>query len=538
MQKNFSIVTTTLIVISFVLAFAAYLVQAKRDLMMLQQNSYRNNRFRLWMKQSGESSKLPRLIGMGVFLLSCFRGMPEAATSIMVGLFSLIMLIVLLKAKYKKPLVFTKRAWRIYSVDIALVLVAFVLPFAVGDFGNIVHALHVISILLVICYAASYVFLLMANWLLQPIEAHINRKYYNDASSRLASMPALKVIGITGSYGKTSTKHYLNRILCEQFDVVMTPGNFNTTLGVVRTVREHLKPYNEVFIVEMGAKEIGDIKEICDLVHPSMGIITAVGPQHLESFKSIENVQATKFELVDSLPSDGVAVVNNDFPYIANRQVDNVECLRYSSEATRVANFHASDIEYSSRGTTFAISDENGEIIRLNTSLVGRHNISNLMAAVIVALRLGMDKDKIRYAVEKIQQVEHRLSIKHIPGSFTIIDDAYNSNPSGSAMALEVLSGMQGGNRIVITPGMIELGDEQYALNQELGRNIAKSADIAIIVGEYNKDAILQGLQEAGYDEKCIHLAPTFNDAQRLMLTMAKPGDYVLYENDLPDTFK
>ena len=146
-----------------------------------------------------------------------------------------------------------------------------------------------------------------ACWLLSPVERHINRHYYRDAEHRLQAMPGLKVIGITGSYGKTSTKHYLETILSEHFDVLMTPGSYNTTMGVIRTVREYLKPYHEVFIVEMGAKQRGDIKEICDLVHPGIGIITAVGEQHLESFKSIENVQATKFELVDSLPAGGLA---------------------------------------------------------------------------------------------------------------------------------------------------------------------------------------------------------------------------------------
>ena len=156
----------------------------------------------------------------------------------------------------------------------------------------------------------------------------INNSYVNDARRIIGEMPSLKVVGITGSYGKTSTKHYLNRILSEQFNVVMTPGSFNTPMGVTRTIREMLKPYTEIFICEMGAKQRGDIKEICDIVHPQYGIITAVGEQHMESFKSIENVQRTKFELADALPADGFCVVNDDFPYVANREVDNTSCLR------------------------------------------------------------------------------------------------------------------------------------------------------------------------------------------------------------------
>ncbi len=277
-------------------------------------------------------------------------------------------------------------------------------------------------------------------------------------------------------------------------------------MGVIRTIREHLRPYDEVFICEMGAKNIGDIKEICDLVHPHAGIVTAVGEQHLESFKTVENVQHTKFELVDALPADGFAVVNNDFPNIAD---------------TADADCTASDIKYTPDGTGFTVTDKkSGDSLTLHTHLVGECNISNLMAAVIVALRLGMTKEKIRYAVEQIEQVEHRLNMKRTPGGVTIIDDAFNSNPHGSRMALDVLAMMESGKRIVITPGMIELGQRQAEANEEFGRHAARCADVAIVVGRYNRDAIMAGLAEGPIMEENIH------------------GDTVLYENDLPDTFK
>ena len=351
-------------------------------------------------------------------------------------------------------------------------------------------------------------------------------------------MPDLKIIGITGSYGKTSTKHYLQRILSEQFDTLMTPGSFNTTLGVIRTVREYLKPYNEVFIVEMGAKQKGDIKEICDLVHPSIGIITAVGPQHLESFKTLENVRDTKFELADALPADGLAVLNDDFGMVANRDVTNTHVKRYAVKNTTNASFTAEDIVYSSSGTRFAVRGPEGFEMIVETKLVGECNIANLLAAIIVALELGMNTEKIRYAVSQIEQVEHRLSIKRTPGGVTILDDAFNSNPSGSAMALDVLAMMQGGRRIVVTPGMIELGESQYNLNYQVGRHIAECADLAFVVGLYNREAIVKGICEGGMDESKIHTFNSFAEAQTFLNGNLKSGDFVLYENDLPDTFK
>ncbi len=503
-----------------------------RDLMMLQQNSYRNDRYMRWFSQSGESTNTGRIfccIGLMFLLIWHIPLFAGAAIGIVITMWQFTSLC---RKKYKKPLVRTPRAKRIFGTMAAITAI---ISAVIGVFAGIKFlAVTLMAILIV-----SPLILLAANDILKPVEKAINRKYYNEAASILASMPGLKIIGITGSYGKTSTKHYLNHILQEHFPTTMTPGSFNTTMGVIRTIREHLKPYDEVFIVEMGAKQPGDIKEICDLVHPGMGIITAVGEQHLESFKTIENVQRTKFELADSLPPDGLAVVNNDFPFIANRQVGNTRCLRYAVSNPSEADFTATDIRYTPTGTTFVIAGKGlSEPIELHTKLVGECNVSNLMAAVIVALKLGVPTDKIRYSVEQIEQVEHRLNMKRTAGGITIIDDAFNSNPQGSKMALEVLAMMTSGKRIIITPGMIELGPLQEKANEEFGRNIARCADVAIIVGNYNRDAIMTGLTGGGIKGKDIHAVDTFAQAQSLLQQIATPGDTVLYENDLPDTFK
>jgi UDP-N-acetylmuramoyl-tripeptide--D-alanyl-D-alanine ligase len=190
-------------------------------------------------------------------------------------------------------------------------------------------------------------------------------------------------------------------------------------------------------------------------------------------------------------------------------------------------------------GTTFTIEGAKlAEPITLHTKLVGECNVSNLLAAVIVALKLNVPVDKIRYAVEQIEQVEHRLNMKRTPGGITIIDDAFNSNPQGSKMALEVLQRMEGGRRIVITPGMIELGDLQEQANREFGRNIARCADVAIVVGNYNRSAITDGIADGKMDDSNVHVVDTFAMAQVKLQQIARPGDTVLYENDLPDTFK
>ena len=520
---------------SIILAVAAAADLTKvfsRDLMMLQQNSYRNERYTRWFTKSGESTSLGRIFCCIGLLFLLVHHIPFFAGAAVATVIAVWQCIALCRAKYKKPLVWTARAKRVYGMMTALTALA-------ATVFGLIFGLNAMCVTLMLILVISPVILLASNDLLKPVEKAINKKYYPEAADILASMPDLKIIGITGSYGKTSTKHYLNRILQEHFSTAMTPGSFNTTMGVIRTVREHLQPYNEVFIVEMGAKQPGDIKEICDLVHPSIGIITAVGEQHLESFKTIENVQRTKFELADALPANGTIVLNNDFPFISNREVANTGCVRYAVGNNGKEDFSATGIEYTPSGTTFTVTGATLESpLTLHTKLVGECNVSNLLAAVIVALKLGVSADKIRYAVSQIEQVEHRLNLKRTPGGITIIDDAFNSNPHGSKMALEVLAMMKQGKRIVITPGMIELGSMQEEANREFGRNIARCTDMAIIVGHYNREAIMDGITEMGMNAANVHAVDTFNDAQNLLNGLARPGDTVLYENDLPDTFK
>lgn len=530
------------LIVVYVLCGIYMLMNFKHDIHMLQQNSYRLDRYWRYLRQDIGSSW--RLVDVAMLFLVFSTLLDIRLSLLIVSIICVTKTWMILRRRFKKPLVFTRRVWRIYSVTGVLAIGAYLAvilccgneEYAVGLYSA--PAVSVGTLLLITIFSWTVVMLSVV--ILMPVEKMINRRYWNEASSILKSMSDLTVVGITGSYGKTSTKHYLNRILSEEFDVIMTPGSYNTPMGVIRTIREMMKPYNTVFICEMGAKQKGDIKEICDLVHPSMGIITAVGPMHLESFKSIENVQSTKFELVDSLPSDGFAVINNDFEYIANRNVSNVETVRYSvgEDKGNDVSYRATDVRYSPSGTTFTIVGPDGFSIDLSTRLVGECNISNIVAAVVMALRLGMKPDKIRRGVAGIEQVEHRLSIRQTPGGVTIIDDAFNSNPSGSKMALEVLRDFKEGKRIVVTPGMIELGERQFELNKRLGKEIAVNCDIAFIVGQYNRDAIVEGIREAGFDENNLYMVDSFAEAQKKLTPLLRSGDTVLYENDLPDTFK
>lgn len=538
MNSTLFIITTTIYLVCLV-----YMVfNFKRDIHIFQQNSYRPERYMRWLKKN----LMPawRLTDVALLFLMLSTLLKPLVAGVVIAIALIVKLIILFRAKYKKPLVFTRRVWRLYTCTGVVSLLA-VMPFCLrsyfdaGSMNELSDTLRLAVSVLLLITTFSWIVMLFAAYIMTPVEKHINNGFRKDAMKRLASMPDLKIIGITGSFGKTSTKHYLHRILSEKYDTLMTPGSFNTPMGVIRTVREQMKPYHEVFICEMGAKQKGDIKEICDIVHPQMGIITAVGPMHLETFHNIENVQSTKFELADALPADGLVVVNDDFEYCANRPVDNVGCKRYAVVRTDNADYTVEDVQYTAQGTDFTVKGKDGTELRLHTQLIGECNISNLMAAVIMALRLGVEPDRIKYAVSQIEQVEHRLNVKRTAGGVTIIDDAFNSNPEGSRMAVDALSRFTGGRRIIVTPGMIELGDKEFELNRALGRHIAEKLDVAIIVGQYNREALLKGIEDAGkLPEDAIVPVDSFAEAQQYLAGFLRSGDTVLYENDLPDTFK
>lgn len=519
------------------------LLNFKRDIHAFQLNSYRLPRYWRWL-QDGHIMNAWHLTDLAMIFLVCSTLLHPLLNALIVAIVLAVKTVLILRAKYKKPLVFTRRVWRLYTCAgiISLLIFSSLIVWCGNyDFWGkpAVYSPQMPLAFYLLTVFLSWLVVMIADIILIPVEKAINRRYYRDAQRILRSMPELKIVGITGSFGKTSTKHYLHRILSEKYDTLMTPGSFNTPMGVIRTVREHMKPYNEVFICEMGAKQKGDIKEICDLVNPQCGIITAVGAMHLETFKSIENVRDTKFELADAIPSDGFVVINNDFPAAASRHVGNTTALRYAVANPEGADYIATDIAYDATGTSFTVRGPEGFELRLHSRLIGECNISNLLAATVMALRLGVEPKRIQYAVEQIEQVEHRLSMKRTPGGVTIIDDAFNSNPEGSRMAVEALGNFRSGKRIVVTPGMIELGDRQYELNAAFGEHVGRNVDVAIIVGSYNRDAIVEGIRRISeFKEENIVIADSFNDAQKILAGMLQSGDTILYENDLPDTFK
>lgn len=426
----------------------------------------------------------------------------------------------------KKPLQFTARVKRLLF---AFFLCAFLLS------TGLLRVTQMLPILLLLPVMSMLVLAVTALVML-PIEVWINSLYLRDAMKRLSAMPDLIKIGITGSYGKTSTKFMLETILRERYNVLTTPGSFNTSMGVTRIIRERLLPSHQVFIAEMGARHRGDIRLLCKLVRPKFGILTSVGPQHLETFHTQETIIEEKFDLARAIPKDGAMVFAADGGLVEAlfERFDGPKHL--CGLRAEGAGLMAKDIEVGPWGSRFILTDGKEEI-ECETQVLGTHNISNLLLACTMARVLGMDLPMIARGVSKVRPVEHRLELLRRAGGITVIDDAFNANPVGANAALSVLKAFPG-RRIIVTPGFVELGEKESAYNRAFGEYMAECVDIAILVGRRRTEPIAQGLLNKGFDSANLRVVSSLSESSAFLATTLQSGDVVLYENDLPDNYQ
>ncbi len=449
------------------------------------------------------------------------------------------------KKELKKPLVYTKRAKRLKWLNIVvnislitIIILASTLIFKDKSIYISILGLIFVAVLFFSIYLLQAYTMLLSNIMIKPVEENINRGFYNQAKVKIENRSDLKVIGITGSFGKTSTKFILGTILEGKFNVLNTPESYNTPMGLSMTINNELNIDHEVFIAELGARNIGDIREVSKLVKPQIGVIASIGPTHLETFKNIDNITKTKFELIEELPTDGIAIYNGDNEHIKKLSHKTFkEKILYGIEDIEELDIYASDIEVSKMGSSFNISDRDGNSIRCSTKLLGKHNIYNILAGVSVARVMGLSFEEIKDGIERIKPIPHRLNIIDPGTGIIIIDDAFNSNPIGAKAALDVLSQFKEGKKIIVTPGMIELGTMEEVANREFGENIGKECDYVILVGEKRTKPIYEGLIDVNFNVNNIFIVESLEQATECIQKIARPNDVVLFENDLPDNY-
>ena len=531
-------------------ALALTIPQLVGSLHALQQDDYSNLRFARWLA-GAPLVRLVRLPVVAIYLVGA--GLQLDLPGGAVGLLAPILasaaavaatLMAPKPAARKKPLAYTGRARRLLVVSGVLAVALFAAGYlaitaAAGAASGHGPGLAVLLMAPIAIHAAPFA-AMAANLVLAPVQGSINLMYRVRARRKLNRFKPM-VVGITGSYGKTSTKYFTEALMESRFRVLKTRASFNTILGVCRAINEELGPEHEVLIVEMGAYRRGEIRDMARLTRPHIGVLTAIGPQHLERFGSIETIEKAKFELPAALSADGIAVINNDDPRVRRlaATLTKPRVLRYGIDTTSgELDLAADEIAHGPDGLAFTLVERGGKRTPVKTRLIGLHNVSNILAAATVALAAGVTMREIAGAIGRLQPVPHRLEVHTGPDGVTIIDDAYNSNPVGAFNALEALKEFRTGRRILITPGMVELGVEQDARNQELGVRAAGVCDFVILVGPNQTAAIRRGLDGAGYAAAKITTAKNLNDGLEAMKGIVRAGDVVLFENDLPDLYE
>jgi UDP-N-acetylmuramoyl-tripeptide--D-alanyl-D-alanine ligase len=520
-----------------------YLLRARRMLHLLQLEHYENARLFVWLRRRGEvADPAQSAVQVALAVIALVLAVTGPALAELVAWVALLGALGAFARREPAqgeitPLVFTERAKRLFAASLLApalaALLGMVLSLVLGsDVPLAAAALGIVA-----CLELAAPLLAGANAALAPMQRRINRRFEDGARAKLASVAPV-VVGITGSYGKTTTKVCVGAVLAEHEPTLITPASFNSYLGVLRTINEHLEPAHRNFVVEMGMYRAGDIAELCELVHPQIGVLTAIGPMHQERLGSIEAIADAKAELALALPQDGHLVVNGDDPRcveIAGRV--SVDTLLYGIDAGPIARVRAENIGPAEGRTHFELVIDD-ERIDVSSGLLGRHNVSNLLAAAAVGHLRGLSMEEIARGLGGVSPPEHRLqSIPNPRAGIVVIDDAYNSNPAGAAAALEVLHSHPAKRRILVTPGMVELGDRESELNEAFGRQAAGVCDHVILVGPQRTRPIERGLRAEGFAAEAITVVRDIGEATAVLGKLTRAGDVVLFENDLPDMY-
>lgn len=537
-------------ILTFVLAFIATVFAGWRAwrrlryfVHLFQLEGYKLNQYLHWLGQH-VNHIFRRSHGFGLFLLVAGSlGTAFLSGSWVVSLLLFLWAVAFASSRLyrstqqKKPLAYTNRLKRLLATAVVLLL----LPVAIGTSlgfqqGNETGFLYFLGGFF-IADLGGPLWIVLAALLMKPVENFFQNGFKKQARHHLQNRPDLTVIGITGSYGKTSTKFVLAEILRQRYQVLATPGSYNTPMGICKVVNTMLKPEHQILVLEMGMRYRGDIQELCAIAAPDLALVTSVGVAHLETMGSIENIAQEKGDLLEYMQSGGVSVLNVDDPRVASMNSRAPGRIwRISTASHPDADITARDIKYGPEGTSFIVRDETGEETSFQTQLLGKHNVVNILLGVAVGREMGLRLRQIAHAVARVQPVEHRLQLRK-EGPITIIDDAFNSNPVGARNAVEILGQFNTGRRVIVTPGMIELGDLQWDENRALGEHIAKNADLAILIGDQQTKPIQEGLQAQHFPKDQTRVLPSLFDAQSFLKSYLRPGDVVLYENDLPDQY-
>ncbi|MBQ7924102.1 MAG: hypothetical protein IJ329_02215 [Clostridia bacterium] len=517
-----------------------FCVMTVKMLGAMQQSGYKNKTFLHWLRR-GDNLFFNRL-----FVLSLSLAVFSATTSLAfsflekkwallisaIPFFLFLVVFILVDYKYalKLPYKITGRFSRLFVIYLLVVFgvnlgVLTLLSYLSGLNGSTLYGLIAYAPFSLMPMLLPYL-LCLTNLVCAPFETLRNHGYVNRAQKILNQTQVIRV-GIVGSFGKTSVKNILKELLSVKYKVLETPASYNTPMGIARTVAKEDFPEKEVFIAEMGAKKAGDIAELCALVKPDYAIFTGICEQHISSFQSLENVFAEKSRILES---GAVTVCGESLQErITSAFGENVENVLFADYS------NVSNLEMTATGTKFVLTLD-GENISVNTKLLGRAAVENILLAATLAKRMGLTGEEIERGLLGVGQIPHRLQLLENNGVY-ILDDGYNCNPRGAVEALAALCRFQG-RKCIVTPGIVECGVLEEKLNGDLGARIAACRlDYTILVGETLVGSVKKGYLDNGGDESALVVAKSLDEAKERLAEWICNGDAVLFLNDLPDVY-
>ncbi|MEX0905931.1 MAG: UDP-N-acetylmuramoyl-tripeptide--D-alanyl-D-alanine ligase [Balneolaceae bacterium] len=557
-MNTYTVLLNGTIILMIAIFIRHSLYRARYFLHMFQQAGYKTNEYRSWISRNFSSKTITsEHILFNLVILAMLYYLSERVTltagTIVIGTFALFWFLGVSRytgTQEKKPLVYTPRLKRL---GITLLIILCLLWYKLIDFafnvlqlGDFVDPFvstdpYFLGFGLVLTDMLVPLLLYISAWLMKPVEKTIQNGFKNQARKKLASLPHLKVIAITGSYGKTSTKFVIDTFLKERIKVCVTPGSYNTPMGICKVINNDLEAHHQVLILEMGARYKGNIKELCDIARPDVSVITNVGLSHLETFGSIEAVADEKSTLAKEVKPGGTLVLNADDLLV--KQMASLRSDVKTVFAGTGGTIQAEDIHVGPEGTSFLMKWLNDSLKteheeKITTPLLGAHNIQNILLAAAVARQFNIRLKTLAIAASAMEPVEHRLELKERDG-LTVIDDAFNSNPIGAKNAVDILASFKEGRKILITPGMIELGEREETENKKFGEHIGRAnLDLVILVGKGQTRPIQDGIKSTENGKNMdVRLADSLFEANDILKEFAGPGDVVLYENDLPDMY-
>jgi len=388
---------------------------------------------------------------------------------------------------------------------------------------------EILSLIAVIFFLPLY--FVIANIVIHPLDAYLKKRIIRKAQQKISKFQDLKVIAITGSMGKTTTKEFLHTILKKKFNVLATQGTKNTPLWISRLILDELWAEHEIFIVEMGAYERGNITELCNMVHPNISVITGITLQHLERFGSLEEIVDTKFEILETLSKDDFAVVNTSTQGVMTGLKEKKLTVENVVEVHKWTPFHYRENLW---GIEFEL-----EWKKIQTKILSDYVVETLSMCWHIAEKLWMNIDEFNTEVEEIDFVEHRMQLIHNIGSNVyVIDDSFNWNIEWVHSILHLMKHAPfTGRKILIAGWVVELWDMSDSVNSELWEKMSELADMILLVEWPVWNAILSWAEKAWYPKEKIKLYGSPLKLHEDLKNITRNGDMIIFQNDLPDHY-